>query len=458
MHPYRIPSQSQKTLVEEHLNTSLQTRTRLRRGLLNIARGFWILFALSNLISLPSGIQAYYTQTLAAGRSVPTIARVLTQIHLTAAQEALSLTVIYVLASMVFLVIGMLIFWRLWGTSHELLGLFASFIFITIGTTGVSSVFTGFPGPPNPFLQIALFISGSSFDVLWPCLAGFLLTFPNGRFAPRWSWLLILLWIGQLAFFLAASGGIFGDAAIFPLIVVVFLTWGTTLSMQVYRYVRVYTYRERQQTKWLIFGVTLGLLLNGVFVLIGNFFLGGIGPDSLYQLLVFNLGGLVLDLLIAFSVGIALLRYQLWNIDILINRTLVYGTLTGILALLYVGLVIGLQSLVHVITGQVSQSPIMIVASTLIIAALFQPLRRRIQNIIDRRFYRRKYDAAKILTAFSSSLRQEVDLDDLSKQLVTVVQEAMRPAHVSLWLRSPAQDGTQRTLWRATPPVSSEER
>jgi hypothetical protein len=158
MHRYRIPSQSQKTPIEEHLNTRLQTRTRLRRGLLNVARGLWILFALSNLISMPFGIQAYYTQTLATGRSVPTVARALTQIHLTAAQEAMSLTVIYVLASVVFLAIGMVIFWRLWGTSHELLGLFASFIFITIGTTGVSAVFTGFSGPPNPFLQVALFV------------------------------------------------------------------------------------------------------------------------------------------------------------------------------------------------------------------------------------------------------------------------------------------------------------
>jgi hypothetical protein len=458
MHRYRIASQSQKTPIEEHLNTRIQTRTRLRRGLLNLARGLWILFALSNLISLPFGIQAYYTQTLATGRSVPTVARALTQLHLTAAQEALSLTVIYVLASVMFLVIGMVIFWRLWGTANELVGLFASFIFITIGTTGISGVFTGFSGPTNPFLQIVLFISGSSFGVLWPCLGGFLLTFPNGRFAPRWSWLLILLWIGQLAFFLVASRGVFGDAAISLLALVVFLTWGSTLGIQVYRYVRVYTYSERQQTKWLIFGVTLGLLLNGALALIGNFLPGGSGPDSLYLLLVFNLGGLVTDLLIAFSVGIALLRYQLWNIDIIINRTLVYGTLTGILALLYVGLVLGLQSLVHVITGQVSQSPIVIVASTLIIAALFQPLRRRIQNIIDRRFYRRKYDAAKVVTAFSATLRQEVDLDQLRAHLLEVVQETMQPSHVSLWLRPPAQDGKQRAPWRATPLISSEGR
>lgn len=455
MHRYPRPSQSQQTSIEEHLSTRLQTRTRLRRGLLNVARGLWILFALSNLISWPFGIQAYYTQTLAAGRSIPTVARALAQLHLTAIQEALSLTMIYVAASLVFLALGMLIFWRLWSTSYELLGLLTSFIFITIGTTGVSGVFTGFSGPSNPFLQIVFFISGNSFAVLWPCLASFLLIFPNGRFTPRWSWLLILLWIGQLAFFLLTDQGIFGAAGIDLLALVIFLTWGSTLSVQVYRYVRLYTYRERQQTKWLIFGITVGLLLNGVFILVGNFLLGGIGPDSLYQLVVFNLGGLLLDLLIAFSVAIALLRYQLWNIDILINRILVYGTLTVLLAAVYSGLVIGLGALLRLITGQLGQSPVVIVVSTLAIAALFRPLRYRLQNIIDRRFYRRKYDAAKVMAAFSASLRSEVDLPTLRERLVSVVQETMQPAHISLWLRPPASPSHHYTPWSATPADSS---
>jgi small basic protein len=106
-----------------------------------------------------------------------------------------------------------------------------------------------------------------------------------------------------------------------------------------------------------------------------------------------------------------MLRYRLWDIDVLINGTLVYGTLTVLLALIYVGLVIGLQALVRLFTGQVSQSPVVIVASTLAIAALFQPLRHRLQRIIDRRFYRSKYDAGKIVATFSATLRNEVDLD-----------------------------------------------
>ena len=143
---------------------------------------------------------------------------------------------------------------------------------------------------------------------------------------------------------------------------------------------------------------------------------------------------------VPFVFGTAILRYGLWDIDVLINRTLVYGTLTATLALVYFGLVVGLQFLLRELTSQIASSPLIIVGSTLAIAALFQPLRRRIQSAIDRRFYRRKYDAAKTLAHFSAILRDEVDLNRLSEQLVEVVEETMQPAHVSLWLRKPKKE------------------
>ena len=135
------------------------------------------------------------------------------------------------------------------------------------------------------------------------------------------------------------------------------------------------------------------------------------------------------------SVSIAIFRYRLWDIDVIINRTLVYGSLTALLLAVYISLILTLQALVNAMTSKLSQQPLVIVTSTLVIAALFQPLRRRLQNIIDRRFYRHKYDAAKIVAAFSSTLRQEVDLDQLRENLLAVVQETMQPSHISLWLR-----------------------
>jgi hypothetical protein len=148
--------------------------------------------------------------------------------------------------------------------------------------------------------------------------------------------------------------------------------------------------------------------------------------------------------IVPLSLSIAVLRYRLYDIDVVINRTLVYGSLTLMLGLVYFGSVASLQSAFRALTGHEEQPQLAIVISTLVIAALFNPLRRRIQSFIDRRFYRRKYDAAKTLEAFSSKLRDETDLGTLSEELVSAVNETMQPAHVSLWLRSDVASRSRR--------------
>jgi hypothetical protein len=211
------------------------------------------------------------------------------------------------------------------------------------------------------------------------------------------------------------------------------------LVAQVYRYRQVSSQVERQQTKWVVFGMSITVIVFVLLTLLIDIPLPIIHPGPLSYLIVGTVYQ-VFILLIPLSIAFAILRSQLWDIDILINRTLVYGTLTALLALAYFGLIFGLQYLLRGIINQ--NNDVVIVVSTLAIAALFQPLRHRIQAIIDRRFYRRKYDAAKIVEAFSATLRNEVDLDQLREQLLNVVQETMKPAHVSLWLRQPTRGAT----------------
>ena len=179
--------------------------------------------------------------------------------------------------------------------------------------------------------------------------------------------------------------------------------------------------RERQQIKWFAYAAIF-LTANVVSEYLP------FGPIIYWSLLP-------AALLIPVAVGIAILRYRLYDIDVIINRTLVYGSLTATLALIYFGGVATTEAIFHALTGEEQQPQLAVVVSTLVIAALFNPLRRRIQSFIDRLFYRRKYDAVKTLEAFSAKLRNETDLDRLIDDQQRVVKETMQPAHVSLWLR-----------------------
>ncbi len=188
---------------------------------------------------------------------------------------------------------------------------------------------------------------------------------------------------------------------------------------------------ERQQIKWFAYAVAVMVVL---FASWFSLALAGLVFPGALMWTVPLLG-------LPVAVGIAILKHRLYDIDVIINRTLVYGSLTVTLALFYVGTVAGLQYALRALAGGGTQ--LAVVASTLVIAALFGPLRRRIQGLIDRAFYRRKYDAGKVLGSYAARLRDETDLDSLGNELAGVVRETMQPAHVSLWLREPGREAQE---------------
>jgi hypothetical protein len=275
------------------------------------------------------------------------------------------------------------------------------------------------------------------------CAALFFYLFPDGRFVPRWTRVLAAAWIvwqAPAAFF---PNSFFNTANWPPVLAGV--VWsgfiGSYAFAQVYRYRHVSDPVQRQQSKWVVFGVTAALggffgatLLAGIFTSLGQ--PGLLNKGAINTIIYLSM------LLIPLSISAAILRSRLWAIDVIINRTLVYGMLTGTLALIYAASVVLLEQALRAITGQ--RSNLAIVISTLAIAALFNPLRRRIQDRVDLRFFRHKYDAAKTLAAFSARMRDEVDLSRLTDELLAVVEETMQPAHVSLWLKTPGEFKSER--------------
>ena len=287
------------------------------------------------------------------------------------------------------------------------------------------------PGPLLASLSISQVVQGG------PVALGFapflLLLFPTGRLpSRRWRPLVgLAIFSGTVTWvlnYLYGRPDQVGGIVTIMVSVTVFVTFSVFVLAAfslVARYRRA-SGIERQQLKWFALAAVVAVVF-----LIGeqlglSRFLGGT---------LWNLLNVITNAALYAAVGIAIFRYRLYDIDIIINRTLVYGSLTLILALVYFGGVVTAQALFQTLTGQQRLPQFAVVASTLAMAALFTPLRRRIQSFIDRSFYRRKYDAAKTLEDFSAKLRDETDLDELSGDLVSVVHETMQPEHVSLWLR-----------------------
>jgi hypothetical protein len=272
----------------------------------------------------------------------------------------------------------------------------------------------------------------------WPFVA-LLVLFPTGRFVPSWTRWVLLLAIAPTLLLLSFPYQHASPWLIWPASIYFFLIVSTSLYAQVYRYRHVSSPVERQQTKWALSGLVLWVLLNVAsavpFAIFLNLPPGAVLPWWVHVLE--PLYSVSLDI-VPLTLTVALLRYRLFDLDIVIRRTLVYGSLTAILGAVYVAGVLGVQAVVQALTGQTGQQPVVIVASTLLVAALFTPLRRRLQTFIDQRFYRRKYVAERTLADFGAALRTEMDLAQVSEQLMGAVRETMQPAYISLWLRPPS--------------------
>ena len=382
------------------------------------------------LASIPTYYQRVVTQTVPT--AVVNGETVVSNAQIAANAEARGMTLpvyaVYNLAlnlliAMGFVTAGLLILWKAQGDWFRWLAAFV-LMFFPLGLLDYILRVSGY--------GYTFFLIGS---LLWPTFLLFLYLFPNGHAVPRWSRWPMGVILGIHLFFQSVGLVRYRITlpqafvqAVFSLGIFILLGLVLVLVCQVYRYRKVSTPIERAQIKWFV--AALAALVSTSVVqslLTGQVLQPGTGfGDDLNQ---------IFTLLIPFSITVAILRYRLWDIDVIIRKTLVYATLTVLLALVYFGSVVLLQRVVSALTG-VAQSPLVVVVSTLMIAALFTPLRRRIQDAIDRRFFRKKYDAQQVLAQFALTARDETDLDALTVELVRVVQETLQPEHVSVRLRS----------------------
>lgn len=354
------------------------------------------------------------------------------------------LTALFLLVVVTHLFIGVVVFWR---RSDDWMALTLAFALVSNGAWLTLSLM--YPaGEVEPALSALVgvvtyvgLVSGLSL----------LYVFPDGRLVPRWTLAMVISWAILMAFaiFLPQIPLSLSTWPILLQLLVLFVWTGVGLGAQLYRYMQVSTPLQRQQTKWSIAGLVLAVV--GPFAYFLTFVIvptlsDPAVPNILYQRvgaslfalsLVARIFGITImalaTLIFPISFVVAILRYRLWDIDVIINRTLVYGVLTGTLILIYLIGVALLQSILRILTGQGDQ--LAIVATTLAIAALFNPLRSRIQAVIDRRFYRRRYNAARALAAFSGTVQDEVELEDVSRALLRLVKETVQPSQSSLWLR-----------------------
>jgi hypothetical protein len=397
----------------------------LRGRWLLLARAVWVAAAVGALGQFVVSVPARYNQLASPTSGVRAA---LAELGLSASGYALYNVTLDSIFVSVCAAVAAVIFWR---RSYDPVALLVATMLVVWGPLNGLLVLT--PSATEGMYPLLQVMVGSALTFVgYMAWMLFFYLFPSGRFVPRWTRWLALCWVLFCGTWIFTP---FGPPS-WPLPLfnaAVLILWGSFPVAQVYRYMRASDRTQRQQTKWVVFGVAVAVAgtLTSIFTVGAAV---DLPPKDVAQRMLSMLLMDAFVLFIPLSIGVAVLRARLFDIDVVINRTLVYLPLTATLVALYLGGVVVLQRVFVALTGQ--QSTLAVVASTLAIAALFNPLRRWVQALVDRRFYRRKYDAAKTLATFNSRLRAEIDLDSLSDEVLGVVKETMQPEHSSLWLRS----------------------
>jgi hypothetical protein len=420
-----------------------QSNARIEGHWLTFARVAWVAFFAISLVAMTVAIPARWQELI---HPSPLLLANLNSLGWSVTGYAVYTLFSEVIFTAAYLGVALIIFAR---RSNERMALFSSLMLVAfgVGNQTITPIIGTLRVYPYGNLLFSLFGY-----LAWVTFTQFPYLFPSGRYIPRWAIIPALIW-----FLICIPWNFMTGSALDPLTwpPVVFgpLLLGLYISFlvsQVYRYRRVSNAVERQQTKWVLYtlaaAIVTVLTLGSWFFIYDdtllNFLVAGMPPvpEAFLSVTIYQGLARLCFLLLPLGFAFSILRYRLWDIDVIIRKTLVYGALTVLLALVYFGGVTLLGNLLTAASGQ--QSAIVIVVTTLAIAAMFNPLRRRVQDFIDRRFYRKKYDAEKFLANFATVARDEVDIIQLRRALLSVVEETIQPTALSLWFQG--EEGEER--------------